>query len=165
MEWQPLAEAPEFVSLGGCPTAVKDAFLMTTAPVSENRLAIFSEHDLRPARRAVREIAETLPFDPRQVADITLAVAEACCNGVRYGHPAGDAPMVTVITREADGYLAIEVADRGEGFSPAPPRMPEARADSGRGIALMHALMDTVAIESTSLGTRVRMIKYFSRGT
>jgi anti-sigma regulatory factor (Ser/Thr protein kinase) len=165
MEWQPLADALEFVSVAGSLSAVKDAFLMTTTAVSENRLAIFSEQDLRPARHAVREIAKTLPFDSGQVADITLAVAEACCNGVRYGHPAGDAPMVTVTTQQADGYLAIEVADWGEGFTPAPPRMPEVRAGSGRGIALIHALMDTVAIESTSLGTRVRMIKYFSRGT
>jgi anti-sigma regulatory factor (Ser/Thr protein kinase) len=136
---------------------------MTTFPGPENHLALFGEQDLRPARRAVREIAETLPFDSRQVADITLAVAEACCNGVRHGVLATDAPLVTVTTRRAADYLSIEVSDHGDGFTPSQPRMPEPRSESGRGIALMHALMDNVAIESTARGTRVRMIKYFAR--
>lgn len=129
-------------------------------------LALFSEHDLRPTRRAVKQIAQRLPFDNRQIADITLAVAEACVNGVRYGAVESvpeDAPVVTVSTHPAEDHLAIEVRDFGDGFKFECARMPENSAESGRGIALIHALMDDVAITSTRRGTRVRMIKYFAR--
>jgi anti-sigma regulatory factor (Ser/Thr protein kinase) len=136
---------------------------MTIVPGSETHLALFGEQDVRPARHAIRALAESLPFDARQVADITLAVAEACCNGVRYTAPAGDDPLVTVTTERGHDHLAVEIADHGEGFALMAPRMPEPRAESGRGLALMHALMDTVDVQSTARGTRVRMIKYFSR--
>lgn len=129
-------------------------------------LTLFGERDLRPARHAVRQIAQGCPFDNRQVADITLAVAEACVNGVRYGAAQSvpeDEPLVTVSAQSAEDHLAIEVRDFGEGFEFAAPCMPESSAESGRGIALMHALMDDVAITTTQCGTKVRMVKYFSR--
>lgn len=136
---------------------------MTIVPGSETCLALFGEQDVRPARHAVRALAASLPFDDRQVADITLAVAEACCNGVRYTTAGGPEPVVTIVTEHGTDHLAIEVADHGAGFAPQEPRMPQPRAECGRGIALMHALMDTVDIQSTARGTRVRMVKYFSR--
>lgn len=139
---------------------------MTTMHASAALLTLFSEHDLRPTRRAVKEIAESLPFDRRQVADITLAVAEACINGVRHGGASADAapePVVFVVTEPAEDHLRIDVEDRGAGFEIQPPAMPGTSAESGRGIALMHALMDDVAITSNRCGTHVRMIKYFSR--
>ncbi|HEY3413613.1 MAG TPA: ATP-binding protein [Armatimonadota bacterium] len=129
-------------------------------------LTLFSENDLRPARRAVKQIVQHFPFDNRQVADITLAVAEACVNGVRYGAAPSvpeDAPVVTVAALPADDHLAIEVRDFGDGFTFEEPHMAENSAESGRGIALIHALMDDVDITSTRRGTKVRMVKYFNR--
>ncbi|HEY3269106.1 MAG TPA: ATP-binding protein [Armatimonadota bacterium] len=126
-------------------------------------LTLSGEADLRPTRRAVQQIAASLPFDGKQVADITLAVAEACVNGVRHGAAPGDDPLVTVLAHPADDHLSIEVVDRGIGFHIRPMEMPDAFSESGRGIALMHALMDQVAITSSRGGTRVRMIKYFNR--
>jgi len=137
--------------------------MATLATESETRLALFSEHDLRPTRKAVRHLAERLPFDARQVAEITLAVAEACINGVRHGHARRDAPLVTVVADPRDDHLAIEVVDHGRGFHPNPPVMPSPMAESGRGLALMHALMDCVAIDSGQHGTRVLMVKFFAR--
>ena len=129
-------------------------------------LTLFGESDLRPARHAVQQIAQRFPFDNRQVADITLAVAEACINGVRYGATQSvleDEPVVTVMALPTEDHLAIEVRDFGDGFDVEAPCMPDHFAESGRGIALMHALMDDVAITSTQRGTKVRMVKYFSR--
>lgn len=136
---------------------------MIIAQDSETHLSLFGEQDVRPARHAVRALAESLPFDDRQVADITLAVAEACCNGVRYTPGGGTDPVVVVTTARGHDHLAIEVADHGAGFAQVEPRMPGPRAESGRGLALMHALMDNVDVQSTARGTRVRMIKYFTR--
>lgn len=129
------------------------------------RLALFGEQDLRPTRRAMKQFAQGLPFDNRQVADITLAVAEACVNGVRHGtvRPIEtDEPVVTVTASPAKDHLSIEVQDYGDGFNFERPAMPEATAESGRGIALIHALMDHVAITSTRGGTHIRMVKYFT---
>lgn len=126
-------------------------------------LALSGEKDLRPARRAVRALAESLPFDERQVADITLAVAEACVNSVRHGRVEGVDTSVCVTAAPDADHLAIEVQDNGSGFEAAAPCMPTHDAESGRGIALIYALMDDVEIRSTRSGTRVRMLKYFSR--
>ncbi|HOC31426.1 MAG TPA: ATP-binding protein [Armatimonadota bacterium] len=121
--------------------------------------------DVRVTRTEVKRIAESLPFEPRQVADILLAVCEACMNGVRYGGASDIVPPVTIHAHHFEDHLRIEVADTGAGFQPSEPSMPDPMAESGRGIALMYALMDDVAIDSTKDGTRVRMIKYFTRDT
>jgi serine/threonine-protein kinase RsbW len=133
-----------------------------TATSVEERLTLATDLDVRPVRRAVRRIAESLPFDDRQVSEITLAVCEACMNGVRHGAPHDDGPLVTVTARHHDDHLAIEVKDQGRGFPVGAPEMPEPMSESGRGIALMHNLMDHVAIESGDRGTCVRMVKYFA---
>lgn len=130
---------------------------------TETRMELYGEHDLRPTRRVVRSIAERLPFDTRQVADITLAVTEACINGIRYGSTRPERPLVSVAAHPHDDHLHIEVVDYGEGFVPSKPAMPEPYAERGRGLPLMFALMDRVAINSDEDGTRVQLVKYFVR--
>lgn len=132
-----------------------------TATIGEERLTLQAATDVRPVRHAVTRIAGNLPFDSRQVSEIALAVSEACMNGVRHGSTSRYGTLVTVTTRLAEDHLAIEVEDCGSGFAVEPPVMPDPMSETGRGIALMHALMDHVAITSGEDGTRVRMVKYF----
>ena len=136
---------------------------MTTTIPNSRHLALRDEADIRLTRSYLRQITEDLPFDRRQVADILLAVSEACINGVRYTSRDNPDASVTVITEPASDHLMIEVLDNGTGFHVSQPLMPEPMAERGRGIALMHALMDRVDIESNPSGTRVRLVKYYSQ--
>ena len=89
--------------------------------------------------------------------DLKLAATEALTNALK-GTLAPHAVEVTLRGRAST--VEVEVLDRGI-FSPlrtALPRGPE--AESGRGVALMLALVDDVSFERTSAGTRVRLRKH-----
>jgi len=76
------------------------------------------------ARLALAGLARSLPLDPELVADLKLAVTEACGNAVRHAYTDSTGPiMVEFVT--ADDRLEMIVEDRGSGFDGA-------RSASGR---------------------------------
>jgi PAS domain S-box-containing protein len=87
-----------------------------------------------------------------EVSEVTLAVTEACANAVQHAYDGADG----VLEMEAslgDGELTLTVRDFGSW-------KPEAGSDddeSGRGLQLMHALMDSVNVAATGDGTEIRM--------
>jgi serine/threonine-protein kinase RsbW len=93
-------------------------------------------------------------------AAVKLAITEACANVVSHSGP-GDAYEVAVSLEPA--HCHIRVLDIGRGFdheSLAPPRMAHVDAEHGRGLALMHALVDQVRFESQpERGTVVHLVK------
>ena len=97
---------------------------------------------------------------PRDVvADIVLAIQEATKNAVRAS--SGEAVAVTVWVER--GAVWVRVRDRGKGLARrGSPRCPSAWRTHGRGLCLMHALMDGVDIER-SHGTRVTMHRGLTR--
>lgn len=74
------------------------------------------------------------------VADITLALTEACTNVL--DHSTAEDSYEVRVTLDSDKCV-ITVSDTGEGFDHdrEPPRV-DPMAESGRGIALMRDLMD-----------------------
>jgi anti-sigma regulatory factor (Ser/Thr protein kinase) len=91
---------------------------------------------------------------PRDVAaDVVLAIQEATKNAVR----ASSGETVAVTVWVDGGAVWVRVRDRGKGLARrGSPRCPSVWRTHGRGLCLMHALMDGVAIER-SRGTRVTM--------
>lgn len=94
--------------------------------------------------------------------DVCLAMTEACSNAVR--HAAG-APDYTVEIEVDIGGCEILVSDLGPGFE-RPVRWDHLEADaggiereSGRGLLLMHALVDDVDVLRREEGAAVRMRK------
>jgi serine/threonine-protein kinase RsbW len=96
------------------------------------------------------------------VADLKLALTEACSNSVRhaYGHN-GDG--VVEITYEVHpDRMVIEVLDDGKGFIPDErSSSPEALTESGLGIAIIRALADELELgeRADGRGSRLRMVK------
>ena len=90
--------------------------------------------------------------------DIELALAEACANVLTHAGP-GDVYDVEVIIGPYN--CVIRVTDVGTGFDTATlPAMAGHDAESGRGLGLMHALMDHVRLESEPHGgTVVQLVK------
>ena len=91
--------------------------------------------------------------------DVELAISEACGNVVDHSGP-GDAYEVNF--KIGPQLCEITVVDVGRGFDSAGLKaaMAPRSAERGRGIALMHALMDTVRFEARpEKGTIVHLVK------
>lgn len=90
---------------------------------------------------------------------VELAVTEACANVIDHSGP-GDVYEVSVTVGPDTCHM--RVIDLGHGFdhSALIPTMAGANAEHGRGVALMHALVDMVRFESQpESGTIVHLVK------
>ncbi len=86
------------------------------------------------------------------VADLVLAVNEACANSVEHGYR-GRKPGKVRVAGENDGArMHLRVTDRGS-WKPAPAD-PSPR---GRGLLLIRAVSDQLEMECTPSGTTVDM--------
>ena len=112
------------------------------------------------ARLALAGIARERHIDQATLADLTLAVTEACGNAARHAHPSGDG-TVTVRYTIDDDAIEIRVEDDGPGIQGSPARtLPEVElSESGMGLAIIHALVDEVDVSAgpSGRGTVVRM--------
>ena len=99
------------------------------------------------------------------VSDVEIAITEACTNVVKHSADAREEYKVKVLIDESSCH--ITVTDSGAGFD------HEARAsvvaemsdESGRGIGLMHALVDKVKfISKPEDGTIVHLVKNLDLG-
>ena len=120
------------------------------------------------ARLALAAIAREVAIDQSMLADLKLAVTEACGNAVQHAQP-GDAGMVTVRYMVSNDAIEIRVEDDGPGMDEAPASvMPEGElSESGMGLAIIHALVDRVEIGPGvgGRGTTVRMRRLRSAGS
>jgi len=118
-----------------------------------------------PVRAFVCGHAKTAGFDGDTADEIELAVGEAVTNAILYGSGSDDEITVIIGLAASDEpaahLLFIEVWDRGDGFdldavhATTPDEVDEI---GGRGLPLMRALMDRVALcHAPGRGTCVRM--------
>lgn len=115
------------------------------------------------ARLALAGIAREVAMSETALADLKLAVTEACGNVVRHAYPT--APGAVRIRFEAtEGSIEILVEDDGAGSSaaawngrPDRPVPPE----EGMGLAIIRAVVDEFEVDSRgdAAGTVVRMRK------
>ena len=112
------------------------------------------------ARLALAGIAREVPMSESVLADLKLAVTEACGNAVQHA----DAPAQGVVHVRFDvdaDEIRIEVEDEGTGLEETPQGLPEQPAESGMGLAIIRAIVDDLEIASGSheAGTVIRMRK------
>ncbi len=114
------------------------------------------------ARLALSGLVRELAVEEELLADLKLAVTEACGNAVRHAYPDGEG-QVSVRYLVADGAIEMIVEDQGSGFEPddrvgAP--LPGPR-ESGMGMPIMGAIVDELDVQpgADGRGTVVRMLK------
>jgi serine/threonine-protein kinase RsbW len=121
-------------------------------------------------RLVLSGLCQLEPVDDETIADLKLAVTEACSNSVRHAYGDGGTGVVSVRYQLGSDSLAIEVADAGRGFRfdrPVPelavPPDEDLREDE-MGLAIIHALVDELDIGAgpEGRGTRISFTKYFS---
>lgn len=104
---------------------------------------------------AIRELGVTSEC----IEDIQLALSEACTNVI--AHSAGNDEYEVRVDIE-DDLCVMRVIDSAHGFdgTALAAGFPDGDATSGRGVALMQALMDSIAFDSSlEVGTVVRLTK------
>ena len=119
-------------------------------------------------RLALSGLARELRLSDELVADLKLAVTEACGNAVRHAYSGVDGD-VSVVFRIDDSRLLMTVEDHGDGIRA--PDSPADKADalsgpleSGMGMPIIRAIVDELAVEqgSDGRGTVVRMVKHLT---
>ena len=107
--------------------------------------------NLSTIRHAVSDFAVTLGLDEETIADLRLAVNEACSNVVRHAYDRDDGSM-TVDARPLGGYLVVVVEDEGRGLS-------RASSDPGAGLGLRvaSAVSNSFEVRQKPCGTEVRL--------
>ncbi len=100
-------------------------------------------------RRSLRAFLERSRIERDRIEDVVLAAGEAAGNAIEhaYGQASG---TFRLIAYERDSRLIVEIRDGGRWRLEGDPAR-------GRGLGIMRALVDRVAIESTRAGTSVRL--------
>jgi serine/threonine-protein kinase RsbW len=102
------------------------------------------------------------PLPDELVADLKLALTEACTNAVRHAYDGGEGLVEIVYERYRDRFV-IEVADDGDGFDLAPaPAVAgdDELVEGGLGIAIIRALADELELSAREQGgARLRFVK------
>lgn len=113
-------------------------------------------------REMVDAVSAETNLSPMDRAAVRLAVGEACNNAVIHAEPRtrSDVPQITVICWVRPDALQIDITNDGNGYVPVwGGKMPEPMAESGRGMALIEAMMDSVDSFAHHGKTTVRMHK------
>ena len=116
------------------------------------------------ARLALSGAVRHLDLDDGEVADLKLAVTEACGNAVRHAYSSDSGPVGVALVLDPDKLVMI-VEDQGEGVelplaeAPAPSSL-----ESGMGLGIIRAIVDELDVQpgADGRGTVVRMTKYLS---
>lgn len=101
-------------------------------------------------RRLIAEALRVVGVEPDTISDVEIALSEACANVLRHAQ-AGDAYEVRAGFDDRSAFL--EIIDQGIGFAELDGDADASDdAESGRGVALMKALMDVVRFETRQGG-------------
>jgi serine/threonine-protein kinase RsbW len=108
-------------------------------------------------RRVLGDAMRSLNVSETCIADMLLAVSEACSNAVRHGGPANRYEVTAAI---GAGQCDVRVADNGEGVPSMPPHFPPPDTENGRGLLIMRSVVDEISFGTTpGQGTTVHLRK------
>ena len=100
-----------------------------------------------------------------KVADLTLALSEACTNAIEAHGAKDEAERVRIRVDEDDERLVVTVEDQGPGFDllelsahPAVTDPERLNFERGLGIPIIRNLVDEVTFTSDDSGTTVTMV-------
>jgi len=126
------------------PRRIAFSFPATPASISDVRHLVTAE-------------ARTLPFTPREIEDIELAVSEAFTNLVQHAGGYRIRGVCEVTERQLEIRLEVDQSLARHLHKTA---LPSATAFGGRGIPLLHLLIPTVEICRHANGSsELRMVK------
>ena len=115
------------------------------------------------ARLSLSGVAQTAGLDPETLADLKLAITEACSNAVRHAYGSDGGGDITLRIDLQTDRLSVEVVDHGGGFDPTTVDEWQAAAlqEHGMGLSIIRSVTDNLEVESGAdgIGTSVRFTK------
>jgi serine/threonine-protein kinase RsbW len=129
------------------------------------RLTMPARHEgVAVVRQALVGMADALAFDAAVLADMKMAVSEACTNVVVHAYDDSDGVLEVDMTADEVG-LMIQVRDHGSGIRPQVNNERDVPA-LGLGLPLIAALSDSFELHgSAGQGTEVRMVFTYERNS
>jgi serine/threonine-protein kinase RsbW len=122
---------------------------------------------LSEVREFVAALARTHGFPEDEVANIVLAVDEACTNIIKHAYQNATDKLIDVSVSSSGRAFEITIADDGRAFDPSILRNPDLKDHlthyrrGGLGVYLMKKLMDAVEYQfQPGQKNRVRLVKY-----
>ena len=115
------------------------------------------------SRLALAGLSRVRAFSDETLADLKLALTEACSNSVRHAYGDGEG-HVDISFDLRDDRLIVEVVDDGTGFQPDVAGVDGAEeelTEGGLGIAIIRSIADEVEIGGgrDGRGSRLRFVK------
>jgi serine/threonine-protein kinase RsbW len=112
------------------------------------------------ARLALSGIARDAPVSDELLADLKLAITEACGNSVRHAYPDGPGD-VAVAYALGTGAIEMIVEDQGVGLDANAGASDAIAGEGGMGMSIMRAVVDELDVSrgADGRGTVVRMTK------
>jgi serine/threonine-protein kinase RsbW len=114
------------------------------------------------SRLALTGLSRLADLSDELLADLKLALTEACSNSVRHAYAEDEGGVVQIVYDLEPGRLVIEVTDDGGGFDPKATAFDEHDlTEGGLGIAIIRAIADDVEIgtRENGKGSRLRFEK------
>jgi serine/threonine-protein kinase RsbW len=116
---------------------------------------------------AVERMARAMGFDDGACADLGICATEAATNAIVHAHKENSGLTVEVRLERYPDCMLIAVRDHGPGFEAKTvpdPTLPEnLMRVGGRGLHVIHALMDDVQVRALPDGMQVIMTKKLNR--
>lgn len=109
-------------------------------------------HQLSAVRHRLAAWLNTAAVPEQLASDIVLAVNEACSNSAEHAYRGVDRRNMRVEAKLGDGTIDIRVSDTGSWKAP-----PAKSLTRGRGLPLIRALTERVAVDGTQAGTTIDM--------
>jgi serine/threonine-protein kinase RsbW len=113
-------------------------------------------------RLALTGLSRLRELSDETLADLKLALTEACSNSVRHAYRDGRTGVVDIDYNLQPGFLAIEVSDDGPGFDYVEAEDEEGRelTEGGLGLAIIRSLSDEFELGGRNGGgARLRFVK------
>jgi serine/threonine-protein kinase RsbW len=133
--------------------AVRDAEVRLRIPAKAEYISL--------CRLALTGLSHLRRLPDETIADLKLAITEACSNSVRHAYGNGDGSVEVWYDLRPD-RIVIEVLDDGAGFAADELRGEDGElTEGGLGLAIIEALTDEleVAAGEGGKGARLRLVK------
>lgn len=113
-------------------------------------------------RLALTGLTRLRPLGDETLADLKLALTEACSNSVRHAYRNGREGRVEVVYLLERDRLVVDVLDDGDGFRLVEPTQAAGEPlESGLGLTIIRSLTDHLQVDNREdgRGSRLRFVK------
>jgi serine/threonine-protein kinase RsbW len=111
-------------------------------------------------RLALSGLSSCRTLSDETLADLKLALTEACSNSVRHAYRDGREGFVEIVYDLRPDRLVIEVFDDGPGFDYVEVEGEDGQlTEGGLGLAIIRSLSDELELGNGDRGSRLRFVK------